>query len=61
MKEYRIWKSMKSRCNSKCNKNTHYQKDNIKVCDSWINSFENFLKDMGNIPSENHSIERKDI
>lgn len=61
MKEYRIWKSMKSRCNSKCNKDTHYQKDGIKVCDRWKNSFENFLKDMGNIPSENHSIERKNI
>lgn len=28
------------------------------VCDRWLNSFENFLEDMGEAPSVNHSIER---
>ena len=61
MKEYRIWKAMKSRCYSPSNKKTgYYQKENIKVCDRWRNSFENFLEDMGTIPSNEYSIERID-
>lgn len=61
MKEYRIWKAMKSRCYSPSNKKTgYYQKENINVCDRWRNSFENFLEDMGKIPGDEYSIERID-
>ena len=61
IKEYRIWKAMKSRCYSpSCRKQGYYQKDNIKVCDRWLHSFENFLEDMGKMPGENYSIERID-
>lgn len=60
MKEYRIWKAMKARCSSATYKNTYYQLNGIKVCDRWQNSFENFLKDMGNIPDNDYSIERID-
>lgn len=61
IKEYRIWKAMKSRCYSpSCHKQGYYQKDNIKVCDRWLHSFENFLEDMGKMPGENYSIERID-
>jgi ribosomal protein S25 len=28
------------------------------VCDKWIDSFENFISDMGNRPSKDHSIDR---
>lgn len=56
-KEYRAWKAMKARCYSKCNNNSNYQKNKIIVCDRWLNSFENFLKDMGNCP-ENYSLDR---
>lgn len=61
MKEYRIWKAMKSRCNSNCYKDSYYQKDRIKVCDRWVNNFEQFLNDMGKIPGDDYSIERIDI
>ena len=59
--EYRTWGSMKSRC---YNKNTNYYKHyggrGIIVCQRWLNSFENFLADMGIKPSPSHSIDRKD-
>jgi hypothetical protein len=47
-KEYRAWVNMKARCNNKNNKDyRHYGGRGIVVCDSWNNSYENFLKDMG--------------
>lgn len=60
IKEYRIWKAMKSRCYSPSQQNGYYKKDSIQVCDRWKNSFENFMQDMGNMPGENYSIERID-
>lgn len=61
MHEYRIWKAMKSRCYApSCKDIGYYQKDNIKVCDRWLHSFENFLEDMGKMPADNYSIERID-
>ena len=59
--EERIWKAMKSRCSSKCYKDSYYQKEGIKVCEEWGNSFEQFLEDMGKIPGDDYSIERIDI
>ena len=51
-KEYRIWGSMKSRCSSPRNKDwKNYGGRGIKICDKWLNSFENFLADMGECPS----------
>lgn len=61
LKEYRIWKAMKSRCYSPSQANSYYQKEGIKVCDEWLHDFNKFLQDMGPIPSQEHSIERKDI
>lgn len=56
--EWASWKSMKARC---CNKNSkafkNYGGRGIKICDEWINSFENFYKDMGPRP-KNHSLDR---
>ena len=60
-KEYRIWKAMKARCYSPCNKknqNKHYQLKNITVCKRWKDDYQQFLKDMGSIPSNDHTIER---
>lgn len=55
---YRIWAAMKTRCS---NENIKSWKDyggrGIKVCDRWLNSFENFLTDMGECP-KNMSIDR---
>jgi len=57
--EYRIWKGMRARCTSACNKNISYQKKNIQVCDRW-NDFILFYEDMGKRPTIKHSIERRD-
>lgn len=37
-KLYRVWDNMKSRCKRR----ESYVKKNIKVCDDWINSYQNF-------------------
>lgn len=59
-KEYTTWMGIKSRC---YNKNVRSYKSyggrGIHVCDRWLNSYENFLLDMGRAPSPKHSIERK--
>lgn len=49
--EYRTWAAMKTRCyNPKSIKWEYYGGRGIKVCDRWLNSFENFLEDMGRRP-----------
>lgn len=57
--EYLCWTKIKSRCYNKCN-NRYYTHGarGIIVCESWLNSFENFFNDMGERPSSNHSIDR---
>lgn len=60
--EYIAWLSMKPRCyNPKNNRYNRYGARGITVCERWLNSFENFIKDMGLKPSPQHSIERKDV
>lgn len=58
---YGVWCGMKSRCN---NINhfayQYYGARGISVCDRWIYSFENFLSDMGDRPTPEHTLERKD-
>ena len=42
------WHSMKARCyNKNHSAYSRYGGRGIKVCDSWLNSLENFVKDMG--------------
>lgn len=57
--EYRSWMSMKQRCT---NVNHSDYKDygavGIFVCQRWLDSFQNFLDDMGLKPSEIHSLDR---
>jgi len=49
--EYSKWLSMKSRCLYQSSDQYHnYGARGIKICDRWINSYENFLKDMGRCP-----------
>ena len=58
---YKIWKIMKKRCSNKntlCYKN--YGERGIKVCDDWINSFENFNNDMNEGYSDKLTIDRID-
>lgn len=58
---YKTWCGIKARCG---NPNEERYKDyggrGIKVCERWINSFENFREDMGERPSKKHSIDRID-
>lgn len=57
---YGAWYRMKSRCyNINDPKYYRYGARGIKVCDRWLD-FNNFLIDMGEKPSINHSIDRKD-
>jgi hypothetical protein len=58
--EYCSWAQMKSRCNNRSNPSfKYYGGRGIHVCDRWLNSFENFLADMGRRPSVDYSIDRK--
>jgi len=57
-KEYNIWNAMRQRCtNPNSQKWKHYGEKGIKVCDRWMNSFENFIEDMGTKP-EGYSLDR---
>jgi len=59
--EYSTWCGIKRRCYNKNEKAYRfYGAKGIKVCDSWLNNFENFLKDMGRKPTKFHTIDRKD-
>lgn len=58
---YNIWSSMKARCLNEKNKQyKNYGGRGIKVCESWKNSFEEFLKDMGNI-EPSFTLDRIDV
>lgn len=57
---YRSWTAIKTRCLNKNNPAySSYGGRGIKVCDRWLESFENFLADMGEAPPE-MSIDRID-
>lgn len=48
---YRSWFGAKQRClNPHNNRYYLYGQRGIKLCNAWLNSFENFLKDMGTRP-----------
>lgn len=56
--EYAIWCAMKSRCMDGAQDSHNYFARGIRVCERWKSSFENFIADMGDRPSERHSIDR---
>jgi hypothetical protein len=59
--EYKIYGAMKQRCyNPKHNRYYLYGGKGIKVCDRWLENFKNFFDDMGQRPSDRHSIDRID-
>ena len=48
---YRSWRAMKDRCFKENNNRFYaYGARGIKVCKKWVDSFENFLADMGERP-----------
>jgi hypothetical protein len=59
--ERRAYYSMKSRCLNKNHKQyDDYGGRGITVCEEWIKSFNNFIKDMGYKPNPNYSLGRID-
>jgi hypothetical protein len=59
--EYRSWQKMKQRCYSPSQYCYHlYGGRGITICERWLDSFVNFLEDMGQKPSPTHSIDRID-
>ncbi len=60
--EYSAWRSMKRRCYNVNNEDyDNYGGRGIVVCNEWINSFEKFLEDIGNKPSDLYSLDRIDV
>lgn len=60
-REYRIWIGIKERCYNPNNKNYQvYGGRGIKMSEEWKNSFEAFYRDMGDLPSPTHTIDRRD-
>lgn len=60
-KEWRAWDSMIRRVRyPSMDRYPRYGGRGIKVCDRWINSFENFLDDVGYAPSKQHTLDRID-
>lgn len=58
--EYNSWSGMRQRCNNpEHHKYARYGGRGIKVCDRW-ESFENFIQDMGEKPTPEHSLDRID-
>lgn len=60
MREYSIWKGMKTRVTNPntCASKDYYEKG-ITCCDEWMESFEQFYEDMGPCP-EGYSLDRID-
>lgn len=59
--EFNIWQGMEQRCRDKNSKAwPRYGGLGIQVCESWANSFEAFLNDVGPRPSTNHTLDRRD-
>ena len=59
--EYQTWINMKQRCtNPKNPRWDRYGGRGIIICDRWINSFLNFLEDVGSKPTTGLTIERID-
>lgn len=60
-KIYNIWHGIKLRCYTKSSTSyKNYGGKGIIVCEEWKNSFEQFYKDMGDIPFEKAQIDRID-
>jgi len=58
--EFKAWDNMKGRClNEKKDGYKNYGGRGIRICERWLNSFENFLADMGPRPGPSCSIDRK--
>ncbi len=60
-KLYHRYHSMYQRCTNPNNPSWHnYGGRGITMCDRWLSSYDNFLADMGEPPTEKHTLERID-
>lgn len=61
---YKVWRSMKERCLSPQTSNfADYGGRGIKICERWLNSFENFYEDVSKLPhfgEKGYSLDRID-
>lgn len=59
---YQAWLNMKQRClNSRHPGYKNYGGRGIIICDEWINSYETFLRDVGEKPAPSLTLERRDV
>lgn len=60
--EYASYNHMKQRCYNENDKSYYnYGGRGIRVCDRWLESFDNFYEDMGEKPSPYFSLDRIDV
>lgn len=60
-REYSSWLSAKRRCKNPNEKGfENYGGRGITMCDRWVNSFPNFIEDMGDAPTSKHTLDRVD-
>ena len=58
---YNIYRGILKRCyDTSCAVYEHYGAKGVTVCERWQESFENFAEDVGERPSNKHSIDRVD-
>ncbi len=58
-KEYSSWHHMKQRClNSNSDSYNYYGGRGITICEEWIDSFEQFYKDVGSMPAKGYTLDR---
>ena len=57
---YAIWSEMRHRCNNPRHRDyKNYGGRHISVCERWQTSFENFHNDMGEPPTTQHTLDRR--
>jgi hypothetical protein len=60
--EYRSYYGMKGRCtNPNHSEYKRYGARGIKICERWLESFDNFIEDVGLKPSPEYSIDRINV
>lgn len=60
--EYSTYRHMKARCYNENNKKyKDYGARGIVVCDRWLESYANFINDVGKRPTESHTLDRIDV
>lgn len=58
---YKLWNGLVRRCTAETSKDyVEYGARGIRVCDEWLD-FWKFIEDMGDRPSQKHSVERLDV